>query len=294
MLWAVHISNNVLEPSWEWGGFALAAVLVGLAAWRLHEDEVPRIALLTAAFFVASSIHVPLPGTSVHLILNGLVGVVLGGRSALAIFVGLTLQAILIGHGGYFALGVNTCIMTAPALLAWVLFRTLHRIPWTREPIVRIVLVGFSAGVWLLSGVASIALLWFRLMQPSPTTGQEATAALITAAEQSLTVVVHPLVLATALGMAALAAWVERRLENAPEFALGLLIGVLTVLATVAANCGVLILGGQSFGDTPAPLVLAVIHLPIAAIEGVVLGFVVGFLAKVKPELLTGSSHAAG
>ena len=286
MLCAVHISNNVLAPSWEWGGFAIAAVLVTLAAWRLHEDEIAPIALLTAAFFVASSIHVQLPGTSVHLILNGLVGIVLGWRSALAIGVGLTLQAILIGHGGYLALGVNTCVMTIPALLAWLLFRGLQSLPWTREPLVRMLLVALSAAVWLISGISAVSLLWFRMTSESPTTADDARHALNSAAELALATVMHPAVLVTTVGLAILAAWIERRLENAPEFPLGLTVGVVTVLLTVAANCGVLILGGQSFGYTPAPLVIAVLHLPVAAIEGVILGFTVGFLAKVRPELL--------
>ncbi len=64
-----------------------------------------------------------------------------------------------------------------------------------------------------------------------------------------------------------------------------MLIGVLTVMLTVALNCSVLIAGGAYFGPTP-PLVLAIVYLPVAAAEGVILGFTVGFLAKVKPELL--------
>ena len=55
---------------------------------------IPRIALMTAAFFVASLIHVPIGPTSVHLLLNGLVGVLLGWRSALAIAVGLLLHGL--------------------------------------------------------------------------------------------------------------------------------------------------------------------------------------------------------
>src|SRR5438552_196674 len=125
MLWAVHIGNEVLNPAWEIGGFAAAAVLLAVGAWRIREEEVPRIALLTAAFFVSSSIHVPLGPTSVHLLLNGLVGVMLGWRAAPAIFIGLLLQAVLLGHGGYFALGVNACVLTAPALLSGLLFRCL-------------------------------------------------------------------------------------------------------------------------------------------------------------------------
>src|SRR5205809_294545 len=108
---AVHISDGVLPPAWQAGGFALAVPLVAIGLWRLADEEIPRLALFTAAFFVASIIHLRVGPTSVHLLLNGLVGVVLGWRAGLAIGVGLLLQATLIGHGGFTALGVNTCVM---------------------------------------------------------------------------------------------------------------------------------------------------------------------------------------
>src|SRR5207302_8986738 len=115
-MFAVHISDGVLQPTWEWAGFAVAGLLALLGAWKIRDEEIPRVALLTAAFFVASQIHVRVGPTSVHLILNGLVGVVLGWRSALAIPVGLLLQATLLGHGGGATLGVNCCARLVPAL----------------------------------------------------------------------------------------------------------------------------------------------------------------------------------
>src|SRR5207302_5573020 len=108
----------------------------------------PRIALLTAAFFVASSMHIPVPPASVHLLLNGLVGVILGWRAPLAIAVGLLLQALLLGHGGFLAVGVNTCVVTVPALVAWALFRGVNRIPGLQQPIVRALLVGSAVALW--------------------------------------------------------------------------------------------------------------------------------------------------
>src|ERR1700735_287380 len=100
-LWAVHIADNVLSEPWWLGGFGVAASLVYLGAWRLRDEEISRIALLTAAFFVASSIHIKVPPTSAHLLLNGLVGVLLGRRAGLAIVLGVAMQAVLLGHGGY-------------------------------------------------------------------------------------------------------------------------------------------------------------------------------------------------
>src|SRR6185437_8393536 len=68
--------------------------------------------------------------TRVHLLLNGLVGVVLGRRAPLAILMGLTLQAVLLGHGGFTTIGINACVMTLPALLAAAMFAGLRRLPW--------------------------------------------------------------------------------------------------------------------------------------------------------------------
>jgi cobalt/nickel transport system permease protein len=117
-LFAVHLADGVLSPEWIAAGFAGAAGLLLVALWRVREDEIPRIGLLAAAFFVGSSVHLKLGFTSVHLILNGLVGVVLGRRAPLAITVGLGLQYLLLAHGGLLTLGINTCIVALPALLA--------------------------------------------------------------------------------------------------------------------------------------------------------------------------------
>src|ERR1700722_10683554 len=133
-LFAVHISDGVLQISWLAVGGIVAALLLWFAAWRIRDEEIPRIALLTAAFFVASSIHVRVPPTSAHLLLNGLVGVILGRRAAPAIVVGVTMQAVLLGHGGYTTIGINSCVMALPALFAWQLFGALQRVPWLQRP----------------------------------------------------------------------------------------------------------------------------------------------------------------
>jgi cobalt/nickel transport system permease protein len=145
-LWAVHISDCFLTWPWWAGGFAVAGVLALLAARRIRDEEIPQIALLTAAFFVASLIHVRVGPTSVHLLLNGLVGVVLGRRAALAIPVGLFLQAALIGHGGFQTLGINSCIMVLPALLAWQMFSIMLHVPFLKRQWFAIgLLTGLSA-----------------------------------------------------------------------------------------------------------------------------------------------------
>jgi cobalt/nickel transport system permease protein len=117
-LFAVHLSDGVLSTTWTAAGFAGAAILLFIAMWGIREEEIPRIGLLAAAFFVGSSIHIKLAATSVHLILNGLVGVVLGRRATLAIVVGLGLQYLLLNHGGLTTLGINCCIIAVPAILA--------------------------------------------------------------------------------------------------------------------------------------------------------------------------------
>jgi cobalt/nickel transport system permease protein len=274
-LFAVHIFDGVLTWPWIYGGFVLGGLLAWFGALRIRDEEIPRVGVLTAAFFVASLIHVRIGPTSVHLLLNGLVGVVLGRRAGIAIPVGLFLQAALLQHGGFTTLGINSVIMVAPALLAWQLFTFLQRVPWLRQPWFRSTLVAVSMLAWTLSVVYSIVLL--------TTNSVSQLDVLDTARANQMTF--NPWMLSGATVLAIYAAWAERRLENAPEFPVGLLVGEIAVLTTMLLNCLVLLWGGQEDWHSLA-LLTFVAHLPIAVIEGIVLGFAVGFLARVKPEMI--------
>lgn len=109
-------------------GAVLAASGLAYGLRKMDNDHLPRVALLSAAFFVASLIHIPLGPAAAHLVLNGLVGILLGWVAIPAIFVALLLQAILFQFGGLTALGVNTVVMAGPAVLigglgGWILRR---------------------------------------------------------------------------------------------------------------------------------------------------------------------------
>ena len=233
-LFAVHLSDGALSEAWWGAGFAGMAVLLALAtfsaprrppsgswwswrallvpftAFRVREEEIPRIGVLTAAFFVASSVHIKLAvlPTSVHLILNGLVGVVLGRRAPLAVAVGLTLQYLLLSHGGLTTIGINTCIVGLPALAAGMLYPVFQRV-------------------------------------------------------------------------------------GVPAFARGVLLGGGAVAGAVVLNFLALYLGGKEDWQTLAKLVLLA-HVPIVILEGLMLGVLVSYLEKVKPEMLGARSSGAG
>jgi cobalt/nickel transport system permease protein len=89
----------------------------------MNTQEVPKVALLTAAFFVASLVHVPIGPSSAHLILNGILGILLGWTAFPAIFIGLFFQAVLFQFGGLTTLGVNTMNMAVPAVIMGALAR---------------------------------------------------------------------------------------------------------------------------------------------------------------------------
>ena len=72
-LWA-HAAARLASDRAARIALTVLVLLALFAAWRIREDEIPRVALVTAAFFVASLIHVRVGPTSVHLLLNGLVG----------------------------------------------------------------------------------------------------------------------------------------------------------------------------------------------------------------------------
>jgi cobalt/nickel transport system permease protein len=124
----MHISEGVLAPQVWIGGYVVAGGIAAATIKKMHPDELPKISVITSVFFVASLIHIPLGPTSVHLILIGLVGVVLGWASFVSIILGLTLQALLFQHGGITPLGANACMMGIPALCAYGIFSLRKRV----------------------------------------------------------------------------------------------------------------------------------------------------------------------
>jgi cobalt/nickel transport system permease protein len=118
----MHISEGVLSgPVLVAGAIAaLAGTAAGLK--KLELDRVPQAGMLAAAFFVGSLIHVPLGPSNVHLILNGIVGLLLGWAAFPAILTALLLQAMMFQYGGITTLGVNTLIMALPAVICYYLF----------------------------------------------------------------------------------------------------------------------------------------------------------------------------
>ncbi|KDE54808.1 cobalt transporter CbiM [Methanoculleus sp. MH98A] len=200
----MHISDGVLPMPVIVAGWVITIILLaGTLRWAAKNGdiarEIPKLSVMAGAFFVASLIHIDIPPSSAHLILNGLVGVVLGPLSYLALFIGLTLQALLFQHGGITVIGINTVNVGIPALICYLAF-----------------LAGSKRGI------------------PLP--------------------------------------------------AIGGVCGGLGVLLTVVLLVLVLVVSGDQFFAVAG--LLAGAHLPIAVAEAIVTGAVVGYLVRVKPELL--------
>lgn len=124
----MHLPDGFVPVGQAVAGYGGIAALTALALWRIRrlpdpQAGVPRAAMLTAVFFAASAVAVPVPPASVHLVLTGLMGVCLGWFAVPAIVVGLFLQTVLFGHGGLTTLGLNGLILCPPALLAFWVWR---------------------------------------------------------------------------------------------------------------------------------------------------------------------------
>jgi cobalt/nickel transport system permease protein len=123
----MHISEGVLSPAVISAGYVLSITGIAAGLKSMKDRDIVKTAVLSSAFFIASLIHVPLGPGNVHLVLNGLAGIILGLGCFPAIFIALLIQALLFQFGGITSLGVNTFNMAMPAFLGYLLFTKVFR-----------------------------------------------------------------------------------------------------------------------------------------------------------------------
>lgn len=159
----MHISEGILTWPVLASGAAFAIAGTGIGLKKLKPEHIPKTAILSAAFFVASLIHVPIGPSSIHLLLNGIVGLLLGWAAFPAILVALSLQALFFQYGGITTLGVNTTLMAVPALLCYLFFHSMI----TNKNNTMALFASFAGGVFsvFLSGIIMAAFLVFAQRQ---------------------------------------------------------------------------------------------------------------------------------
>lgn len=154
----MHISEGILSGPVLAAGAVFAAAGTGIGLKKLDSNRMVHVAVLASSFFVASLIHVSWGITSTHLVLNGILGLLLGFAAFPAILAALLLQAVFFQFGGLTALGVNVLVMAIPAVASHYLFR-----PFLKKSGRTAFIAGFCAGGFSIafSSVLLAGALWF-------------------------------------------------------------------------------------------------------------------------------------
>ncbi|MFW5804513.1 MAG: cobalt transporter CbiM [bacterium] len=118
----VHISDGILPTDIWISSLFLTCIILSYCLYKLKIEEIPKVSLVASAVFVASLIHIPIGPSSVHLILAGLAGIILGRSAFPAVFLAVLLQAIIFQHGGITTIGVNTLTIGLSAIISYHLF----------------------------------------------------------------------------------------------------------------------------------------------------------------------------
>ena len=143
----MHIADGILATEIVLAADAASIGALYFLSKKIEMDNIPRMGMMASALFVASLIHLPLAGTSMHLGLFGLAGILLGWYSFPAVFLALLFQSLLFQHGGLLSIGLNSLNMGAGAIAAYGVW-SMRKLPeWLRA---------FAAG---FSGIFAAALL---------------------------------------------------------------------------------------------------------------------------------------
>ncbi len=152
----MHLADGVLSTEMAVATTVGAAGMLAYSLYQTKEEEIPKISLMSAVFFTFAMLSLPLGPSSVHPLMPGLLGIVLGRRAPIAVFIGLFIQAAVFQHGGITTLGVNTLLVGIPALVCWQVFaKVYHR---EKSPYLVSGLLG-GLGV-TLTAVLLVGVLW--------------------------------------------------------------------------------------------------------------------------------------
>ena len=109
----LHAPDGFFSVPLALAGYAVAALVVGLAVYRvnreLNERMVPMMGVMAAFIFAAQMLNFPvIGGTSGHLVGGALAAIILGPWAAVLVMTSVVgLQALLFQDGGLLALGLN-------------------------------------------------------------------------------------------------------------------------------------------------------------------------------------------
>ena len=178
----MHVPDGILPPSVCLTTYAITGGVTWFSLSKINKEsnpqqQIPKAALLTSAFFVASLIHLPIPPFSIHLVLNGLMGVILGFYAFPAILVGLLFQAVFFQHGGLSTLGVNAIIMGIPALFAHQIW-SFRQLRFFNKPPVRLIISFLAGSISLFISALIFVLITINTIAPDLDVKAEQTAIL--------------------------------------------------------------------------------------------------------------------
>lgn len=151
----MHLADGILSAPVIVATYGLTITGMAVAAKGMKEEDIPKVSLMAGTFFAASLIAIPVPPTSIHPLLCGLMGILLGKKAPLAFFPALLLQALLFRHGGITSLGANTLMLSIPALVSYWLF---HHFTLT-NPLIRGGIIGAFSVVMTVTVLITLLML---------------------------------------------------------------------------------------------------------------------------------------
>lgn len=163
----MHIPDGLMDPAVAAIGMAEFVIVLGavflLARKSLKDKDLPRVAILSAAIFVAQMVNFPIGGgTTGHLIGAALFAILVGPLLAMVgMTVVLIIQALMFGDGGITAFGLNALNMAIIApLTGWGVFSLLDEIIGKNAKSGRLIAVGVAswASVFLAACAAAAEL----------------------------------------------------------------------------------------------------------------------------------------